>query len=849
MQTRAVSPAIGVVILVAITFVASLGAAEVTLNISERIFNQGADAQIEYAQNLDPQETNLDQNKEIYFTELTVGSISNSEFLAVTARSDRQIDYDEDILRDGYPEDHGPSPDEATDLNFIDKGSLLFEKGDKVELSGLKPGDEIIVYGVFENGDYDQASSYTVADAIPNDTDKEITTNTVTHQLEIRSEDQNGDPVESEYRLDGSYSGTFTSSVTENLEEGEHSIRITSQEHGISKSRTVQLNSDTTETFVFSDTSQFNVAIVGGNSPVTAGEDLSVQTEIENTGNQGEYQTISLNVGSLGSGSKSLYVGGGESKFQSFDIPTSPSDSGTYSGTLRSDDDSDTSQFEVVDDTTTSPYFDVQIQSINDPVTAGDNVQVTVGIQNTGDEAGSQTISLDAGLIGSDSSSVTLAQGASTTKTFTLSTGSSDAGSYTATVESDDDQASQQFEVVDNSGNTGDPFIMTVDTTVSEGETANNEFLIKTGGGGVTKNLGPSDFDYSVEWSDGSEQGLSSNYKVEWDQPGVYQVEIYGDFPHIEYDRYLRISGVNEAESMKIVSIDQWGDIRWESFSESFRGARNMDGNFNDKPDLSQVKDTRRMFEYAEIFNADLSDWDMSNVEIYNGMFSGAKNFDSDLSGWDTSSAISMRSLFSDAESFSSDLSSWETGNLRQIDHIFAETNFEPNVGSWDTSSLTSMQGLAYQNSRFNSDISSWDTSNVENMHYAFWFATSFNQDLSGWDTSSVTRMTFMFGGAENFNGDITTWDTSNVEKITGMFSNAESFNRDISGWDVSSVEQSTDQYLDGMDSMFNGASSFNQDISSWCVEHLPGTYIDQFDRGAGFQGEDSKQPNWGQTC
>jgi hypothetical protein len=57
---------------------------------------------------------------------------------------------------------------------------------------------------------------------------------------------------------------------------------------------------------------------------------------------------------------------------------------------------------------------------------------------------------------------------------------------------------------------------------------------------------------------------------------------------------------------------------------------------------------------------------------------------------------------------------------------------------------------------------------------------------------------------------------------------------------------------------MFSHASSFDQDISAWCVENLSGLILitqsipfedDHFDEYAGFEGDNAKQPNWGDAC
>jgi hypothetical protein len=47
---------------------------------------------------------------------------------------------------------------------------------------------------------------------------------------------------------------------------------------------------------------------------------------------------------------------------------------------------------------------------------------------------------------------------------------------------------------------------------------------------------------------------------------------------------------------------------------------------------------------------------------------------------------------------------------------------------------------------------------------------------------------------------------------------------------------------------MFYHAESFTQDISAWCVEQI-NQKPPRFDRDAGFEGDNTKQPNWGDAC
>ena len=305
----------------------------------------------------------------------------------------------------------------------------------------------------------------------------------------------------------------------------------------------------------------------------------------------------------------------------------------------------------------------------------------------------------------------------------------------------------------------------------------------------ITIPVGSSTGAYTVDWGDGTVTSVTGDASHAYASPGEYRVVISGDFTRI----YL-IDGPN---AEKLQSIDQWGDIRWESMNSAFGRATNMVYRATDIPDLSGVTDMSAMFFGAHSFNGDISEWDVSEVTDMYEMFSGASSFNGDISEWDISGVTDMSYMFLGVSSFNSDLS------------------------SWDVSGVTDMSGMFSDADSFNGDISEWDVSGVTDMSYMFLGATSFNGDISTWDVSGVTGMSIMFAGATSFNSDISPWDVSGVTDMSAMFADATSFNGDISPWDVSGVTY--------MFAMFDDADSFTQNLGSWYIT-LDDTSIDDGD-------------------
>jgi surface protein len=270
-------------------------------------------------------------------------------------------------------------------------------------------------------------------------------------------------------------------------------------------------------------------------------------------------------------------------------------------------------------------------------------------------------------------------------------------------------------------------FVMTLDTTLSDDNTVDLRL------GGL--------FDVSVNWGDGtSVQTFTSDGDTEpshvYENEGTYTIQISGTLERFgAYDSdgsAYPWMGVN-----MVTTVTNFGTLGIKSLVDAFYGAENLIRVPTDLP--SSVTDLKYMFWGAEVFNQDISGWNVSNV-------------------------TSMRDMFHFAEAFNQD------------------------IGRWNVSNVTDMSGMFFSATAFNQDIGGWDVSNVTNMSLMFFSATAFNQDIGGWNVSSVNDMLFMFYSATAFNQDIGRWNVSNVTDMSAMFYGASVFDQDLSSWTVFQV-------------------------------------------------------------
>ncbi|MFG6687931.1 BspA family leucine-rich repeat surface protein [Mariniflexile sp. HNIBRBA6329] len=316
--------------------------------------------------------------------------------------------------------------------------------------------------------------------------------------------------------------------------------------------------------------------------------------------------------------------------------------------------------------------------------------------------------------------------------------------------------------------------------------------------------------DVTVNWGDGNIENtaVAANFTHTYSSEGTYTVFISGSLTHFGSNNYPNAD--------KLTKVTSFGSLGITDLSYAFHNAKNLTEVPSALP--ADVTNTSYMFYFAETFNQDLNNWDVSKVTNMDYMFSMAYDFNGNISGWDVGQVTTMRRMFRYATVFNQDLNNWDVSKVANMAQLFEDAVlFNGNIRNWDVSSVQNMYSMFSYAKKFNQDIGNWNVSKVTDMSWMFYEADAFTQDLNNWNVSNVTTLEGMFSDTDLFNGNIDNWDVSKVTDMVELFYGSLAFNRDISGWNVSKV---TD-----MSYMFAYTENFNQDISSWDVSNVTNMY------------------------
>jgi surface protein len=248
--------------------------------------------------------------------------------------------------------------------------------------------------------------------------------------------------------------------------------------------------------------------------------------------------------------------------------------------------------------------------------------------------------------------------------------------------------------------------------------------------------------DYLIEWeqignlsNNGSEIG-NDDHTLTFPNPGDYRVKISGDFKSIRF--------ANSGDKNKIISIESWGNLNWQSLESAFYGCQNLEVTAVNKPNLNSVTNLNFAFRDTPIKGKSLSLWSTGEVSTMEGIFAGATQFNANLENWDVSSVATFTNMFNGATNFNRNLAAW---------NLVSATNME---GMLDNSGLSIIKYVLMLNEwSQNAGLPSNITLGVEGLRYCYKKGRETLINNKNWDfTGDVKDCSNQF---------VSIWKTDNV--------------------------------------------------------------------------------------
>jgi hypothetical protein len=300
---------------------------------------------------------------------------------------------------------------------------------------------------------------------------------------------------------------------TQSGEDGDYTVTVTSNEDTASATVSVLRSPE------------FLVNITAVGQEVVAGDLLSVNYTVENTGEVQETQDIEFSVnGSVEKTTTNVTVTAGATIARSFTYETTEGDVPAVDVAVTSADDTDTETVPVGE----PPFFEVAITNVDGPVVEGESLTVDYEVTNTGDAEGTQAINFTVdGVEQGTDPGITLASGNSSTGQFTYQTTDGDAPNLTVEVASDDDTATSTVTV--DEPPLFEVALTGVDSEVTEGENLTVDYEV-TNTGDVE---GTQDIEFTVDGtSEGTEAGVTLGAGATFDSQFTYET-VDGDAPEV----------------------------------------------------------------------------------------------------------------------------------------------------------------------------------------------------------------------------------------------------------------------------------------------------------------------------
>jgi hypothetical protein len=278
-------------------------------------------------------------------------------------------------------------------------------------------------------------------------------------------------------------------------------------------------------------------------------------------------------------------------------------------------------------------------------------------------------------------------------------------------------------------------FTITVDTTLVG--SASDTFIIPKPGSGV--------YNYTVNWGDGNIETnvLNTDHSHTYSVGGIYTIQIFGTFPQIRFN--------NLGDRLKLLSIDNWGNIAWSSMDRAFFGCEVMIIPARDAPDLSGVTTLMEMLRKCMKFNQPINHWDVSMIQIFGSIFRDCDLFNQLLNLWVTSSGTDFSNFLRNCGAYNQPLNSLDTSSATTLAQFLRNcTVFNQPLNLLDTSLVTTMVRMIENCPAFDQDLGSLNITSLTTADMMLLSSTlstaNYNSLLTGWE-GQVELTSVVFGG------------------------------------------------------------------------------------------------------
>jgi len=248
----------------------------------------------------------------------------------------------------------------------------------------------------------------------------------------------------------------------------------------------------------------------------------------------------------------------------------------------------------------------------------------------------------------------------------------------------------------------------TIDTT--KAGSAADTFVLP-----VTANTGS----YFVDWGDGGaeeEFTTTGNKSHTYAASGTYQIKVRGGLTALAFS--------NSGDNLKLIYIDQWGNLKLSSCTHMFYGCFNMMGRYLDQPNTGAVTTMAFMFAKCILFNQSVANFNTANVIAMNCMFSES-GFNQSLANFNTAKVIDMNYMFR-GSLFNQSVANFNTAKVQNFRNMFSGSNFKQSLATFSLAAATNLTEML-----LNCDINEAGTTNNYDATLVAWAAADVPNSLN----------------------------------------------------------------------------------------------------------------------